>query len=236
MNRNIDVISLYLEQGIVVEECIKGCDEFSFDGIDGNYIITEKKTSQGFYRVETQHILPAPLEDKLYARLIEAGKIVSEISGSKNGAVHNELFLNRETGDVYCVEPNRRPAGLKLWDWVGIAFPGTNNWNAWINWANGKDNSNNSGAHKFYVGCRMLQAKKSGKIRQVNADIKEQIQNHSHVCDIALTKSEGQTITSNLKDNSHFTGYIVCKSETIDGLRLLLDQMENTAASIYIVE
>lgn len=236
LNKNIDIISLYLEQGIVVEECIKECDEFSFDGIDGNYIITEKKTSQGFYRVETQHILPAPLEKQYYDRLIEAGKIVSQISGSQNGAVHNELFLNKITGDVYCVEPNRRPAGLKLWDWIGIAFPGTNNWNAWINWATGNDNSTNKGNQQFYVGCRMLQAHQSGKILHVNSKIKEDIQNHIDVCDIALTKSAGQTITTHLKDNSHFTGYLVCKSETIDGLRLLLNQMEEMAANIYTVE
>lgn len=236
LNRNIDIISLYLEQGILVEECIQNCDEFSFDGIDGNYIITEKKTSQGYYRVETQHILPAPLEDKYYERLIEAGKIVCEISGSKNGAVHNELFLNKKTGDVYCVEPNRRPAGLKLWDWISIAFPGTNNWNAWINWASGNSNSDNFGDQKFYVGCRMLQAVQSGKILQVNSNIKEEIQNQDGVCDIALTKSVGQTITTNLKDNSHFTGYLVCKSETINGLRSLLDQMEKTAANLYTIE
>lgn len=236
LNENIDIVNVYLEQGVLVEECIKGCDEFSFDGVDGNYIITEKKTSQGYYRVETQHILPAPLDAKLYERLIEAGRIVSEISGSKNGAVHNELFLNKLTGEVYCVEPNRRPAGLKLWDWIGIAFPGVNNWNAWINWAAGRNNFTSFGAHQFYVGCRMLQANKSGKISKVNTEILEKIQNHSNVYDVSLTKSEGQSITSNLKDNSHFTGYIVCKSETIDSLRLLLDQMENLAADIYIVE
>ncbi len=236
LNANVDLISMYLEQGILVEECIKDSDEFSFDGIDGNYIITEKKTSQGSYRVETQHILPAPLETKFYERLIEAGKIVSEISGSQNGAVHNELFLNKSTGDVYCVEPNRRPAGLKLWDWIGVAFPGANNWNAWINWAAGKNNTNSLGTQQFYVGCRMLQANKSGKIIKINTSIKEKIKKHDNVYDIALTKAEGQTITNKLKDNSHFTGYIVCKSETIDDLRLLLDQMEKTAANIYVIE
>ncbi len=236
LNLNLDIISMYLEQGILIEECIKECDEFSFDGIDGNYIITEKKTSQGYYRVETQHILPAPLDAKLYERLMEAGKIVSEISGSQNGAVHNELFLNKLTGDVYCVEPNRRPAGLKLWDWIGVAFPGTNNWNAWVNWAAGKKNAADFGTQQFYVGCRMLQAHKAGKITKINNTIKEQIQNHKNVYDIALTKFEGQIITNNLKDNSHFTGYIVCKSETIDDLRSMLEQMEKIAANIYMIE
>lgn len=236
LKANNDLINLYLGQGILVEECIKECDEFSFDGIDGNYIITEKKTSQGHYRVETQHILPAPLETKLYERLIEAGKIVSEISGSQKGAIHNELFLNKSTGDVYCVEPNRRPAGLKLWDWIGIAFPGVNNWNAWINWATGKSNEDNFGNQQYYVGCKMLQAINSGKITKINTDIKDQIEKNSNVCDITLTKSVGQTITNILKDNSHFIGYIVCKSKTIENLRLLLDQMEKTAANIYAVE
>lgn len=236
LQANIDIINMYLEQGILVEECIKGCDEFSFDGIDGNYIITEKKTSQGYYRVETQHILPAPLDKKFYDRLIQAGKIVSEISGSKNGAVHNELFLNSSTGDVYCVEPNRRPAGLKLWDWISIAYPGTDNWNAWINWAAGKNPAVDMASQKFYVGCRMLQAKKTGTIQKVNSDIKNEIQKLNHVCDIALTKNVGQSVTSDLQDNSHFVGYVVCKSETIDDLRLALDKIENTASNIYTIE
>lgn len=108
--KNKTQLYAYFNQGVIVEECIKDCDEYSFDGVDGCYVITEKKTSAGYYRVETQHILPAPLEQRYYDRLIEAGKIVAKISGSNNGAVHNELFLDKITGDVYCVEPNRRPA------------------------------------------------------------------------------------------------------------------------------
>ncbi|OGT63654.1 MAG: hypothetical protein A3E85_05090 [Gammaproteobacteria bacterium RIFCSPHIGHO2_12_FULL_45_12] len=236
LEENIDIINLYLKQGVLIEECIKGCDEYSFDGVDGNYIVTEKKTSQGYYRVETQHILPAPLENKLYERLIEAGKIVSEISGSNNGAVHNELFLNKATGDVYCVEPNRRPAGLKLWDWINTAYPTVDNWNAWINWAAGKDNLDKLDDRKYFVGCRMLQSQVSGTIKKIHQNILEKLQQMSDVCDVSITKKIGQPVTNNLKDNSDFTGYIVCKSTTINGLRLSLDQIEKEAINIYTIE
>jgi hypothetical protein len=230
---NSDIVTMYLTQGILVEECIKGCDEYSFDGVDGNYIITEKKTSQGYFRVETQHILPAPLNSELYERLIKAGKIVSEIAGSKNGAVHNELFINKNTGEVYCVEPNRRPAGLKLWDWISTAYAGIDNWNSWLKWASGNGGANKLGHHQYYVGCRMLQAQASGTIKHINLDVHAELQETANVCEITITKKEGQTVTHNLKDNSDFTGYIVCKSTTIDGLRSALDRVESEAAKIY---
>lgn len=237
LEENIEIIKIYLPQGILVEECIKGCDEYSFDGVDDNYIITEKKTSQGFYRVETQHIIPAPLETELYGRLIEAGKIVSKISGSNRGAVHNELFLNKKTGDVYCVEPNRRPAGLKLWDWISTAYPGADNWSAWLNWAAGRSDKNKIKIidHKYYVGCRMLQAPLTGTVQAINNNIKSKIQAIDGVYDIAVTKKEGQTVTNNLKDNGDFTGYIVCKSDTAKGLVNMLDLLEKESAKIYTI-
>lgn len=235
IEKNLTIIETYLEQGIVVEECIKGFDEYSFDGVDGNYIITEKKTSQGFYRVETQHVLPAPLDNKFYDRLIEAGKIVSAISGSNDGAVHNELFINKTTGDVYCVEPNRRPAGLKLWDWIGTAYPGVDNWNAWLYWAAGKPGTNKLTNNKYYVGCRMLQSALTGTVKNINNDIKSQLQAIEGVCDITITKKIGQSVTNNLKDNSDFTGYIVCKSESAEELYKLLDCIESKSASIYTI-
>lgn len=233
LKANIEIINRYLLQGILVEECIKNCDEYSFDGVDGNYIITEKKTSQGYYRTETQHVLPAPLDNHLYERLLEAGKIVSAISGSKNGAVHNELFINKQTGEVYCVEPNRRPAGLKLWDWINTAYPNIDNWKAWLNWATGKNNENELSNPQYYVGCRMLQSQKSGTIEKINHHIQTHLQKMNNVCDIAITKKVGQSVTNNLKDNSDFIGYIVCKSKTIDGLLSTLNHVENEANKIY---
>ncbi len=235
LEANLEIVNPYLHTGILVEECIKNCDEYSFDGVDGNYIITEKKTSQGYYRVETQHILPAPLENKLYTRLIRAGEIVSEISGSNNGAVHNELFLNKKTGDVYCVEPNRRPAGLKLWDWISVAYPGIDNWKAWINWASRSTSKNQISHNKYFVGCRMLHAQSSGTLQAINQNIKSNLQKINGVCDIAVTKKEGESVTENLKDNSDFIGYIVCKSDTPEKLLIFLDQIQRKASNIYTI-
>lgn len=235
LEENFDIVEAYLEQGIVVEECIKDCDEYSFDGIDGNYIITEKKTSQGYYRVETQHILPAPLDPMLYDRLIEAGKIVSRISGSNGGAVHNELFLNKKTGEVYCVEPNRRPAGLKLWDWISTAYPNVDNWTAWINWASNIPNTTKLTANKYYVGCRMMKSNKSGQISSINDMLRTKLISMESVCDLVLTKKVGQNVTSNLKDNSDFTGYFVCKSDSPECLLKTLDLVEQEVSQIYTV-
>jgi biotin carboxylase len=227
----------YYEQGIIVEECIKNCDEYSFDGVDGNYVITEKKTSQGHFRVETQHILPAPLSREHYDRLIEAGKIVAQISGSNNGAVHNELFLNKKTGEVYCVEPNRRPAGLKLWDWVNLAYPGVDNWNSWINWAASRKKHHTYPIHNdYYVGCRMLQAPYSGTITDIDLIQKNLLENQQEVIEIVITKSKNMKITAKLKDNSDFIGYVVCKHKTIEGLHAALNTIAKKALSLLKIE
>lgn len=227
LEENKSILESYFTQGIIIEECIKGCDEYSFDGVDGDYIITEKKTSQGHYRVETQHILPAPLSEQHYHRLIEAGKIVSAISGSDNGAVHNELFLNKNTGEVYCVEPNRRPAGLKLWDWVSIAFPGVHNWSKWVAWASKKTMTTVSPTHhSFHVGCRMLKAPQCGTLKSFNALEFKKLEKLPDVVEIILSKTQGSKVTSILKDNSDFLGYVVCKNKTIEQLHISLNEIE----------
>lgn len=224
---NKSILDRYFTQGIIIEECIQHCDEYSFDGVDGNYIITEKKTSQGYYRVETQHVLPAPLPEHYYNRLIEAGKIVAKLSGSLHGAVHHELFLNKRNGDVYCVEPNRRPAGLKLWDWVSIAYPGVDNWTQWIAWASGlKIPTTSPIKNQYHVGCRMLQATVNGVFTSVNTSELQKLLSQEDVIEINITKQPGSSVTSSLKDNSDFLGYVVCKSQSVDNLLSLLDRVE----------
>lgn len=233
---NKDILEVYFTQGIIIEECIKNCDEYSFDGVNGDYIITEKKTSQGYFRVETQHILPAPLQDKLYQRLIEAGKIVATISGSLNGAVHNELFLNKHTGEVYCVEPNRRPAGLKLWDWISIAYPGVDNWKKWVSWASNQSISATSPIkNKYHVGCRMLKAPVCGTLAAFNFDEIKNMEHHDDVIEIKLSKTVGCKVTANLKDNSDFLGYVVCKSQSIEQLESMLNDIEKRVMGSLVI-
>lgn len=233
---NKPILDAYFAQGIIVEECIKGCDEYSFDGVNGCYIITEKKTSNGYYRVETQHILPSPLSAEHYQRLLEAGKIVAAIAGSNHGAVHNELFLNKATGEVYCVEPNRRPAGLKLWDWISQAYPGVDNWRSWLSWACGHAKPPVNLAHpNYYVGCRMLQAPRSGVVAEINHSGKINIEQRNEVVEMVLTKSIGSKVTALLKDNSDFIGYVVCKNACADTLRHLLDNTAREATALFVI-
>ncbi len=236
LEENLDIITPYLEQGILVEECIKNHNEYSFDGINGSYIITEKKTSDGYFRVETQHILPAPLPHHLYQRLITAGKIISSMIGSNGGAVHHEMFLNPITGSVYCVEPNRRPAGLKLWDWIHIANSNRdNNWIAWLNWAIKKTDNLKAEKYNYYVGCRMLTSRQTGAVHSINAKLKSKIQQINNLCDLQLTKSIGEIVTDTPKENGDFIGYFVCKDLSYDGLIEKLNEIEKLSEKIYII-
>lgn len=236
LEENKELLLPYFKNGVMIEQCIQGCDEFSFDGVNDNYVITEKKTSAGRFRVETQHVVPAPLSDSHYERLYMAGLIVSWISGSSGGAVHNELFLDKATGNVYCVEPNRRPGGLKLWDWVSESFHGVDFWESWISWACSKPKrSGNLEELSSYTGCKMLEPSKSGILSSIDAKTIKKIQSLEGVVDIAVTKKIGATITTNLKDNSDFVGYVVCKSDNSEHLYDLLAKVSRLALSALII-
>jgi hypothetical protein len=240
LQHNAKLLNQYAATGLIVEECIKHSQEFSFDGVGDFHVITEKMTSRGRYRVETQHILPAPISPDCYSRLMQAGHIVSELVGSRGGAIHNELFLDYRNGSVYCVEPNRRPAGLKLWDWIKIAYPEVDCWQQWLDWAVGAEykfniSSSSSSSiqmpttfpikNRYFVGCRMLQSSRAGVLKNM-ASITSQLstlRNDECIVEINITKKDNESITNKLKDNSDFIGYVVCKHEDSNALRKLLD-------------
>ena len=126
----------YVSDGAIAEECAIDAREYSFDTVAGKCWVTEKETTTGHYRAEIQQILPAPLPQKKYNTLIEAGRLVAEISGSKGGAAHNELFLFPDS-TIMTVKPNRRPAGMHIWDMAEHAFANFKPFEIWINWAIG---------------------------------------------------------------------------------------------------
>jgi biotin carboxylase len=222
-----EILEKYWLDGVIIEEYIQDCHEYSFESIDDFQVITEKKTTEGRFRVEIQHILPAPLTVCAYARLILAGKEVGKIVGSNNGAEHNELFLHSQ-GHVYCVEPNRRPAGMKIWDMIKVAFD-FDMYKAWLNWAcNGEIATNYPVQNKYFVGYRMLRARKSGTLENYEIEIEHLKQ---YIVELQINKVKGAKVTNTLRDNSDGIGHVIVKHEDISQLYLLLDEIEDYVAS-----
>ena len=229
-----DNLEKYWSEGVIIEECIQDCHEYSFESIDDFQIITEKKTTEGSFKVEIQHVLPAPLPMAAYSRLIIAGMEVGKIVGSSNGAQHNELFLHN-SGNVYCVEPNRRPAGMKIWDMIKVAFD-FDMYKAWLNWACGGDVVTSYPVqNKYFVGYRMLRSKKSGILEGCKVEVPVDLQ--ECIVEFEITKKIGSKVTNILKDNSDGIGYAIVKHEDINQLYLLLDKIEtHIISNIQILE
>ncbi|MGC1854335.1 MAG: hypothetical protein WA659_03070 [Candidatus Aquirickettsiella sp.] len=216
----------YVSDGAIVEECAIDAREFSFDTIAGKCWITEKETTIGHYKAEIQQILPAPLTQKEYDKLIEAGRLVADISGSKGGAAHNELFLFSDA-TIMTVEPNRRPAGMHIWDMAEHAFANFKPFEIWINWAIGKQPVDSEVLEaQQYVGIRMIQASADGDIIEINSeDINAIKVGFNEIIEINISKKLNETVYANPRDNADFLGYIIAKHKDPDRLKGLLNSL-----------
>ncbi|MFF8691664.1 acetyl-CoA carboxylase biotin carboxylase subunit family protein [Streptomyces sp. NPDC015144] len=116
----------YLENGVICEELLPYRREYSFDGLGRVSFITEKVSATGRYPVEVAQILPARLNHAERTAVERAGWQVNWLVGQCDGPFHNEIRLSDDAAGTAVVEPNRRPAGMKIWSlarWVyGIDF------------------------------------------------------------------------------------------------------------------
>lgn len=116
----------YLEGGVICEELLPYRREYSFDGLGQVSFVTEKVSATGRYPVEVAQILPARLNHAERSAVERAGRQVNWLVGQVDGPFHNEIRLSDDASGTAVVEPNRRPAGMKIWSlarWVyGIDF------------------------------------------------------------------------------------------------------------------
>lgn len=213
-------VSKYLEGGIIAEELIDVGHEYSWDHVSGYSWVTEKETTQNEYRAEIQQILPAPLNSTVTKFISDAGAFMSDLSGSNQGACHNEIFYTEETNNVIAVEPNLRPAGMRIWDLAAIAFENFDPWKEWLLWAAGENNSAPKElTQNHYVGIRMIQAPKSGVLEKISTiNLADISRNSVEVIELTWTKKTGDSITHVVKDNSEFIGFIIAKSKNYSKL------------------
>jgi len=111
----------YLADGVLCEELIPYRREFSYDGLGVLSFVTEKVTAPGRYPVEVAQVLPARVDPAGQATLRRAGGLANWLVGQCDGPFHNEIKLSDDNTAAAVVEPNRRPAGMRIWSlarWV----------------------------------------------------------------------------------------------------------------------
>lgn len=108
-------VAPYLSRGAICETLIPFAREFSFDGVGATEFITEKISAEGRYPVEIAQILPAALTPAERRTLTRTGRLANVLVGQRDGPFHNEIKLDDDGRLAAVVEPNRRPAGMKIW-------------------------------------------------------------------------------------------------------------------------
>lgn len=126
----------YLDGGVICEEFIPFRREFSFDGLGSLTFLTEKISAVGRYPVEIAQVLPARVDGRERATLEKAGRQANWLVGQCDGPFHNEIKLSDDGLRAAIVEPNRRPAGMKIWSLARWVY-GINLHNQWIDTAFG---------------------------------------------------------------------------------------------------
>lgn len=136
--RNIDSISSsatllqnYLDQGLICEEIIPYNNEFSYDGVGSLSFITQKFTLNGDYPVELAQALPPNINNLEVNLIKKVGSFANLIVGQRNEPFHNEIKIDKENLMAANVEPNRRPAGMQIWNLFEEIY-GINLYELWI--------------------------------------------------------------------------------------------------------
>jgi hypothetical protein len=117
---------------------------------------------------------------------------------------------------------------MKIWDMIKVAFD-FDMYKAWLNWAcNGEIATNYPVQNKYFVGYRMLRARKSGTLENYEIEIEHLKQ---YIVELQINKVKGAKVTNTLRDNSDGIGHVIVKHEDISQLYLLLDEIEDYVAS-----
>ena len=215
-----------LPNGVILEEILSDDREYSFDGVAGRYWITEKFTTRGAYRAEYQHIMPAPLSPAATDGIHAVLEPLLRRLGSRRGAFHHEFFRLAD-GRIASVEPNRRPAGMWLWDLAGLAFAGFRPWELWVDHCAGRMEAPTSRPlATCFAGVRAVIVPSDGTLvvadeRAIEAALRKRF--GSHLAQVSLLKRPGDRLRCQPRDNSDFVAFIAMTSPDYQHLRDHLD-------------
>lgn len=233
----------YIHEGIICEELIDYAYEYSYDGLGHLEFITEKLSLNTRYPVELGQIVPARLDANAQNLIKQTGRVANLLVGQKRGPFHNEIKLNSEHNKTAVIEPNRRPAGMKIWDLAGKVY-GMNFYHAWIDQVMGNDLPVILPEPKGHAAIRLLGSPKEGILQlpiMIENDpllflellkkrfLEQNSSSADHLdwFDFKFTKKNGDRVFKMPRDNSYFLAQIFLSvNDTQHDIIALLDTME----------
>lgn len=219
-----------LKSGVICEELLSESDEYSFDGVAGAYWITKKFTTSGSFRAEYQHVVPAPFDAEKSRGIHQVLEPLLRSLGSNGSAFHHEFFLLKDER-LASVEPNRRPAGMWIWDLASWAFEGFDPWTRWMDWCGGLRTENITLEAKNFAGVRAVISRQDGILSRVSKEkIEALLKGRFGEKNVRLSflKAEGSPIRAEPRDNSDFLGFIALKHKNYEILLQNLEEANST--------
>ena len=230
----LEEVAPYMASGVIVEECIPYLDEYSYDGIGGQYFLTEKFSTKGRYPVEFGQLVPAVVSQDRHQAIVRAGRAANLLVGQNHGAFHNEILVAEDNSKAGIVEPNRRPAGMKIWSLASRVFD-QNLYEQWVDSALGYVNSEGMLATNAGAMMVMLPAPRDMYRTELREDIgfyvellhqqfAQQFPQYSNTIiwsDYEPVAPPMQRIYSPPRDNGDFLASVVLTSS--DGAQVLKD-------------
>jgi hypothetical protein len=218
----------FIVNGVICEEVLSDSNEYSYDGVSGSYWITQKFTTSGSYRAEYQHIMPAPLSSDVSVKLHKIFRPLLSELGSRGGAFHHEFFKLSD-GRFASVEPNRRPAGMWIWDLASWAFRDFNPWIQWIDHCSGAVINEKELVTQSFAGVRGIISKKSGTLKSIDEQEIALLINQEFGKEnvrISFLKKVNAQVRDIPRDNSDFLAFIAIKNPDYNLLCKSLEQAE----------
>jgi hypothetical protein len=244
----------YIAEGLICEELIQFEEEYSFDGISHLNFITKKLCKHSRYPVEYGQIVSGNNDVNTSELVKRAGNIANIIVGQQRGPFHNEIKLSLLKGQAAVIEPNRRPAGMRIWTLAEKVFR-VNFYYLWLDRVIANKLPPSLPHPKGVAAIRMLGVPRDGKLCLPNSIIDQpdfllqktislfkklfnQKADHNWF-DFRINKSN-EFVLSEPRDNSDFIGQI-CVYVDDDGIDIasMLDEFHSCWLKIideYIIE
>ena len=216
-----NILTPYIKGGVIAEEKIPFNPEFSFDGVGSLNFVTQKFSDSGSFPVEYGQQIPSELNISQENQIRDTGLIVRDLTGTNNGAFHHEIRFDG-FGITAVVEPNRRPAGMQIWDLAEKVF-GFNLYHQLVDACLGIPQNIDKCIPKGVASVRMLRAPVSGLFnaenlssetifRKLNSQIRRSSNENVQYFSFKLQKSKNDWVDRIIRQNGDFVAQVCAYS------------------------